>query len=290
VLVDRLVEWGSEARVAARRHGAEVLIEAGTVVLAGGAYGTPLVLERSGIGDPAVLRAAGVHVRVPLPGVGANLHDHPMVHADRAVGPQLQEWLDEAAATGFLPEEQTLGKFTSSVSLDGRYDTHVFPVCASDQTSFMFGGVHVEVACVTPQSRGFVHIASANPEAHPHIDHGYLTDTALPDGSSHDLAVLRDGLVLAEQLLDHPRLAEVLGERLTDMSTDQAIRDTVAHYYHPVGTCAMGFGPMAVCDADGRVHGVPGVVVADVCLMPQVPRGNTNLPAVMMGERIARTL
>lgn len=290
VLVDRLVEWGSEVRVAARRHGAEVLIEAGTVVLAAGAYGTPLVLERSGIGDPAVLRAAGVHVRVPLPGVGANLHDHPMVHADRAVGPQLQEWLDEAAATGFLPEEQTLGKFTSSVSLDGRYDTHVFPVCASDQTSFMFGGVHVEVACVTPQSRGFVHIASANPEAHPHIDHGYLTDTALPDGSSHDLAVLRDGLVLAEQLLDHPRLAEVLGERLTDMSTDQAIRDTVAHYYHPVGTCAMGFGPMAVCDADGRVHGVPGVVVADVCLMPQVPRGNTNLPAVMMGERIARTL
>jgi len=74
------------------------------------------------------------------------------------------------------------------------------------------------------------------------------------------------------------------------MSTDQSIRDTVAHYYHPVGTCAMGAGPMAVCDADGRVHGVPSVVVADVCLMPQVPRGNTNLPAVMMGERIARTL
>ncbi|MEQ1704227.1 MAG: GMC oxidoreductase, partial [Ilumatobacteraceae bacterium] len=78
--------------------------------------------------------------------------------------------------------------------------------------------------------------------------------------------------------------------RLTDMSTDSAIRDTVTHYYHPVGTCAMGDGPLAVCDADGRVHGVPGVVVADVCLMPQIPRGNTNLPAVMIGERIALTL
>ena len=290
VLVDRLVEWGAEVRVAATRHGEPVTIEAGTVVLAAGAYGTPLVLERSGIGDPTVLRSAGVEVRVALLGVGANLHDHPMVHADREVGPQLQQWLDEAAATGFLPEEQTLGKFVSSVSPDGLYDTHIFPVCASDQTSFMFGGVHVEVACVTPRSRGFVHIASAHPDAHPHIDHGYLTDTANPDGTSHDLAVLRDGLVLAQRLLDQPRLAQLLGDRITDMSTDQSIRDTVAHYYHPVGTCAMGASPMAVCDADGRVHGVPSVVVADVCLMPQVPRGNTNLPAVMMGERIARTL
>ncbi len=281
---------GGTVRLAAERRGEPIVIEGGTVVLAGGVYGTPLLLERSGIGAPEALRAAGVQVRVALPGVGGNLHDHSMVHADRRVGPVLQQWLDEAAATGFLPEEQTLGKFVSSVSTDGLYDTHVFPVCASDQTSFLHGRVHVEVACMTPRSRGAVHISSAAPQAHPHIDHGYLNDTANPDGSSHDLAVLRDGLVHAERLLQHPRLAQVLGERLTDMSTDSAIRDTVTHYYHPVGTCAMGDGPLAVCDADGRVHGVPGVVVADVCLMPQIPRGNTNLPAVMIGERIALTL
>ena len=222
---------------------------------------------------------------VALPGVGTNLHDHPMVHADRRVGPQLQQWLDEAAATGFLPEEQTLGKFVSSVSPDGLYDTHVFPVCASDQSSFLHGRVHVEVACMTPRGRGEVHINSANPEVHPHIEAGLLNDAG-----GHDIAVLRDGLVLAERLLDHPRLAAVLGERITDMTTDQAIRDTVAHYYHPVGTCAMGAGPMSVCDERGRVHGVTGVVVADACLMPQIPRGNTNLPAVMIGERIAQTL
>ncbi len=291
VMVDRLLSWGGDGvRVAAKRLGDSITIEAGTVVLSGGAYGTPLMLERSGIGDPRALAAAGVDVLVELPGVGTNLHDHPMVHADREVGPRLQQWLDEAAATGFLPEEQTLGKFISSVSLDGLYDTHLFPVCASDQTSFLYGGVHVEVACVTPQSRGTVHIASADPSAHPLIDHGYLTDTAGVDGGSHDLAVLRDGLVHAERLLDQPQLAEVLGARITDMSTDQAIRDTVAHYYHPVGSCPMGVGPMSVCDPDGRVHGVPGVVVADASLMPQIPRGNTNLPAVMVGERIARTL
>ncbi len=285
VLVDRLATDAGAVRVWGTRRGEPVEVETSTVVLAAGTYGTPLILERSGIGDPAALAAAGVDVRVALPGVGANLHDHPMVHADRAVGPQLQRWLDEAAATGFLPEEQTLGKFVSSHSPDGRYDLHLFPVSASDQTSMLHGRVHVEVSCVDVRSRGAIHLASADPGAHPLIDHGYLND---PEG--HDLGVLRDGLVLAERLLDQPDLAEVLGERLTDMSTDQAIRDTVAHYYHPAGTCAMGSGPTAVCDADGRVHGVPGVVVADASLMPQITRANTNMPTIMIGERIARTL
>jgi len=284
-LVDRFECGAGGVLLQVRRHGELVEIEAGTLVLSAGAYGTPLVLERSGVGHPSVLQAAGVNLVHELPGVGSNLHDHPMVHADRAVGAELQQWLDEAAATGFLPEEQTLGKFASSQSVDGRYDMHVFPVCASDQTSFLFGRVHVEVSCVDVRSRGFVHITSPDPEAHPLIDHRYLSDA---DG--HDLAVLRDGLVLAERLLDHPRLASVLGQRITDMSTDQAIRDTVAHYYHPVGSCAMGSGQTAVCDHDGRVHGLPGVVVADASLMPQITRANTNLPAVMIGERIARTL
>ena len=285
VMADRLLSWNGSVRIAATRNGEDIVIEAGTVVLSSGVYGTPLMLERSGIGAPDALAAAGVAVRVALPGVGSNLHDHPMVHADRHVGADLQAWLDAAAASGFLPEEQTLGKFVSSVSPEGIYDTHIYPVCASDQTSMLHGRVLVEVACVAPRSRGAIHISSIDPTAHPHIDHGYLND---PEG--HDLAVLRDGLVLAERLLNHPLLASVLGEPVTDMSTDQAIRDTVAHYYHPVGTCAMGSGPMAVCDANGRVHGVEGVVIADASLMPQIPRANTNLPAVMIGERIARTL
>jgi choline dehydrogenase len=287
-VVDRFDSPGGGAdgvRLFARQYGEPVEVHCGTLVLSCGAYGTPMVLERSGIGDPAVLRAAGVEVRHALPGVGANLHDHPLVHADRAVTADLQQWLDEVAATGFLPEEQTLGKFVSGQSIDGRYDLHLFPVCASDQTSLLYGRVHVEVSCVDVHSRGIVHITSADPDAHPHIDHGYLSD---PHG--HDLAVLRDGLVIAERLLAQPRLADVLGDRITDMSTDAAIFDTVAHYYHPVGSCAMGDGPNAVCDADGRVHGVPDVVVADASLMPKITRANTNLPAVMIGERIARTL
>jgi choline dehydrogenase len=281
--IDRIAFAAGATTVVCERDGERLLIDAGTVVIAAGVYGSPGILERSGIGDPTVLRAVGVEVRHSLPGVGANLHDHPLVEVDRTVGPQLQAWLDEAAATGFLPEEQTLGKFVSSGSTDGLYDMHVFPVCASDQTSMLHGRVAVVVACLTPFSRGAVHVTSADHRVMPTIDHAYLAD-------DRDLAVLRDGVVIAQQLLNHPTVAGLLGAAVTDVSSDDAIRRAVKHYYHPVGTCAMGDGAMAVCDADGRVRGVEGIVIADVSLMPQVPRANTNLPAVMIGERIARTL
>ncbi|MEZ5236511.1 MAG: GMC family oxidoreductase [Acidimicrobiia bacterium] len=274
-------------RVFGTRQGEPVEIEAATVVLSAGVYGTPAILQRSGVGDPDRLRAVGVTPQHELPGVGADLHDHPMIHAGRLVTPRLQGWLDEAAATGFLPEEQTLGKFCSGQATDGLYDLHLFPVCASNQTSLLHGRTLVEVACVNPRSRGRLDIVSADPEAQPTIDHAYLTD---PEG--HDLAVLRDGLALAERLLAQPALRDILGAPFDVFDSDEAIRANVAHYYHPVGTCRMGpdGDAGAVCDADGRVRGLDGVVVADVSLLPTITRANTNLPAVMIGERIAATL
>ena len=231
----------------------------------------------------------GVAPLVHLPGVGANLHDHSMIHADRVIGERLQRFLDDTAAKGFLPEEQTLGKALSSLAAgpdgDGLYDMHIFPVCASDQTSMLAGRVAVEVACMTPRSRGTVRIVSADPNATPHIDHQYATDI-----EGHDLRVLRDGLAMANQILDHHELRSLLGGPVTDTSTDQAIIANVAHYYHPVGTCAMGDGADAVCDERGRVRGMNGVVVADASLLPTIPRANTNLPAIMVGEMIAAML
>ena len=139
---------------------------------------------------------------------------------------------------------------------------------------------------MTPRSRGEVHITATDPDAAPRIDHRYLTD---PD--DHDLIVLRDGLVMAEELLSQPALADVLvSEPPRDLSAE-AIRRDVQHYYHPVGTAMMGTDPASsVCDPAGRVHGLDRVVVADVSLMPQIPRANTNIPAVMIGERIASFL
>ena len=283
-IVDRIDSDVNGATVIGERHGVPFTIECGTVVLSAGVYATPAILQRSGVGDSPRLAAAGITPRVHLPGVGANLHDHPMVHIDRAVTPKLQAWLDGVAATGFLPEEQTLGKAVSSQATDGLFDLHVFPVCASDQTSLLHGRIHIEVACMTPLSRGRVDVVGANPSAAPAIDHRYLADE-----HGHDLAVLRDGIAMAEVLVRQPALAAVLGGQLTDMSSDDAIRTTVAHYYHPVGTCRMGTDELSVCNAGGRVHGLPNVVVADASLFPQVPRANTNLPAIMAGERIAAT-
>lgn len=287
VLVDTVSVHADGATVHAVRNGAALRVHGGTVVLSAGVYGTPAILQRSGIGDAALLQSLEIPVVCHLPGVGGNLHDHPMMHADRAVGVQLQTWLDQVAATGFLPEEQTLGKFISSLAVDGIYDSHVFPVVGSDQTSVLHGRATVEVAVMTPRSRGALAITSRDPGAAPHIDHAYLCD---PDG--HDLAVLRDGLAVADRLLDHPLVAPLLGAAITDCSTDEAIRSQVVHYYHPVGTCAMGAddSDRAVCTAAGRVHGLAHVVVADASLMPTIPRGNTNMPAIMIGERIADLL
>ncbi|MGD9995760.1 MAG: GMC family oxidoreductase [Ilumatobacteraceae bacterium] len=283
--VDHLEPAADGVRLVCHRLGDTVEIVAATVVLAAGVYGTPAILQRSGIGDPDHLRSVGVSPRIDLPGVGANLHDHSLIHADRAIGERLQGFLDRTAATGFLPEEQTLGKALSSLAVDGLFDLHLFPVCGSDQTSMLAGRVAVEVACMTPQSRGWVRIASPDPDQAPLIDHRYIND---PEG--HDLAVLRDGLVLANQILDHPELDGLLGPPVTDTSTDDGIRANVAHYYHPVGTCAMGTGADSVCDSRGRVRGIDHVVVADASLIPTIPRANTNLPTVMIGELIAATL
>jgi choline dehydrogenase len=281
-LVDRIVHRPDAVTVLGWRYGQPVTIDAAHVVLAAGVYGTPTILQRSGIGDPERLRSVGVTPVHDLRGVGANLHDHPMVGVDRLVGPQLTQWLNEAAARGALPEEQTLGKACSSLATDGIFDLHLFPVCASTQTVLTTGRAAIEVCTMTPKSRGRIDIASGDRSAAPRIDHMYLSDV-----EGHDLQVIRDGLVLADELLNHSAVASVLGDAVTPLETDEDIRRAVAHYYHPVGTCRMGTDELAVCEATGQVHGLGNLTVADVSLMPQIPRANTNIPAVVVGERIA---
>jgi len=287
-LVDRVTggDGSQPVTVHAVRHGRRLTITADRVVLAAGVYGTPAILQRSGIGPADALRRLGIEPVLDLPAVGANLHDHPMVNASRALGPDLLRWLAEAAAAGFVPEEQTLGKARSSLATDGIYDLHLFPVCASTQTQLTRGRALVEVACVNPRSRGSLLIAGPDPEAHPRIDHGYLSD---PEG--HDWQVLRDGLEQAEELLAQPALRAVLADEPPADRSEASIRGRVAHYYHPVGTTAMGLDPAtSVCDHAGRVHGRPGLVVADAAAIPTIPRANTNIPAVVVGERIAQLL
>lgn len=143
----------------------------------------------------------------------------------------------------------------------------------------------IEVACMTPRSRGHLAITSKDPANLSAIDPNYLGD---PEG--HDLAVLQEGIDMAYELLEQPDLRCLLGKTSKDTQTEAGVRANVAHYYHPVGTCAMGVNDNDVCDVQGRVRGLSHVTVADASLMPQIPRANTNLPSIMIGERIAKIL
>ena len=162
---------------------------------------------------------------------------------------------------------------------------HLFPIAAHEH-SLLAGRVMLVVAAMDPLSRGALHVAGPDPEAAPVIDHGYLSDPA-----GEDLAVLAEGAERARELAAAGPLRELIGAELA-ATRESPLERFHAHYYHPSGTCAMGAAddPLAVCDGAGRVRGLDGVVVADCSLMPVIPRANTNLPAVMVGERIADSL
>ena len=281
-LCDRLVAGAGRVTAVVRREGEQVHVDAATVVLAAGAYGSPAVLQRSGVGDPEALRAVGIEPVLELPGVGLGLHDHPLVELEFPGSERLGELLVAAAAERFTPEEQTLGKLRSSLA-EGSYDLHVFPVAAHPH-SLLAGRVMLVAAALEPRSRGRLHVSGPDPTAAPEIDHGYLSDPRGLDG-----AVLAEGIGAARELAAAAPLRSLIGDELPS-TLETPIERFHAHYFHPVGTCAMGTGKPAVCDGAGRVRGLEGVVVADCSLMPVIPRANTNIPAVMVGEVIAETL
>jgi len=171
---------------------------------------------------------------------------------------------------------------------------HIYPVgggAAHQRTAWSWS---LAVACLTPRSRGVLKLTSRDPAAVPLLDHRYLSD---PDGE--DERVLVDGIHIARELAAAPLLAALLGKEKWPgpgvLSADQVAaftRATVAHYFHPVGTCAMGpAGDRgAVVDARGRVHGLDNCYIGDASIIPVVPRANTNIPALVAGLRIASCL
>jgi choline dehydrogenase len=294
VLVDRLLLDGDRvAGVVAIGSGSPVTIDCGRVVLAGGTYGSPATLLRSGIGDPSELEQAGVTPFHALPGVGRNLHDHPSIFLSFAGSAALDQMMRTFAASHWTPEEQTIAKARSTHCAEA-FDLHLYPVSSPDPDNPGGRTWAIFAACMTPRSRGTIRVASADPTAAPVIDHQYLHDV---DG--HDRRVLVDAIKIARAMAASPSLAGLIGAELSpsvDMQSDDAIAawvdQTVQHYFHPVGTCKMGpaTDPETVVDPTGRVHGLANAYLADCSIMPVVPRANTNIPAVVVGERIGRWL
>jgi len=282
VLVDHVKCEGQRAVGVQLANPAET-IAGKRIILAAGAYGSPTILLRSGLGPADDLRALGVTVRADLPGVGRTLIDHPRFALDFALRP--------GAHVEPTPRVQTMLTWRSTRAHTD-LDLHVAPLASNvafgEQTPAT--GFSLLVMLTKPQSQGHLRLRSSDPSATPRITPGYFTH---PD----DLPRLIEGARMARQLARTAPLKDLVahesvpGEHIvdTDEALGAALRAGIGTYHHPVATCRMGPDPHtgAVVDAQGRVHGVEGLWVIDASIMPTIPAANTNLPTIMVAERCA---
>jgi choline dehydrogenase len=254
------------------------------VIVAAGAYLSPQVLMLSGIGPADHLRQVGLAALVDNPAVGSNLQDHPgcflaypaRLSYDGSPG----GWVE---AGGFLRTQPDLA--LADVQFHAAAGSFADEGAATGVTEMLSFGPYVS----RPKSRGHVRLRSCLPQAKPRILHNFLAD---PD----DLSVLREGVRIAMSIARQASMREVLTSARagagskpradTDEAIDRHIRANAFSFYHPAGTCAIG----AVVDAQLRVLGVEGVRVCDASVMPTLPGGNLNAPAIMIGEKLASEL
>jgi choline dehydrogenase len=283
--VDRVVFDGRRAAGVRLAENGEA-IAARRVILAAGAFGSPAILLRSGIGPAADLQALGIKVLADLPGVGRNLCDHPRLGM-RFAAPR-------PATPEEVPGCQVMLTMRSAESVAG-HDLQVFPWSVLQVTpaeSPTGGRMTIHASVMKPQSRGVLRLRSPDPAAAPLIDPAYFTH---PDDMGRMLLAVRTARRLAATApLSELALHELLpGPAITAAEgLAAAIRASLGTYFHPVGTCSMGprSNPLAVVDSRGKVHGADDLHVVDAAIMPTIPAANTNLPTLMLAERCAAWL
>ncbi|MGE8328080.1 GMC family oxidoreductase [Pseudomonas urmiensis] len=279
------------------------------IILCAGSVGSPGILQRSGIGPRKLLEGLGIGVRHDMPGVGGNLQDHlqlRLIYQIRntrtlnqmanslwgKMGMGLRYLYDRSGPLAMAPSQ--LGAFVRSSpdQATANLQYHVQPLSLErfGEPLHRFPAFTASVCNLRPASRGRIDIRSADMNAAPLIDPNYLSDP-------HDLRVAADAIRLTRRIVQAPALAafepqEYLpGDALqSEQQLHEAASKIGTTIFHPVGTCRMGNGPLDVVDNQLRVHGIPGLRVADASIMPQIVSGNTCSPTLMIAEKAAQLI
>jgi len=281
------------------------------IVLCAGAIGSPQVLLRSGIGPVEQLQQVGIDVVHALPGVGKNLQDHMFAVVSRDVKSEatvtvnplnMVKWLGQYLLTRRGPLSMTPCQGGGFVRTHAGAEIpdlqfHFTATAASEQPLDNVNyepkgrGCCVLPTLLYPKSVGEISLICPNPAVAPRIEPAYLTD-------DEDIETLMRGVRMGHQIMDSSQMRHDLGAptrlgsdpKISDDDLRREIRDWACTLYHPVGTCKMGVDDNAVVDPELKVHGIEGLRVADASIMPKIVGGNTNAPAIMIGEKVCDLL
>ena len=283
------------------------------IVLSGGAFNTPQLLLLSGIGPADELAEHGIKVVHDLPGVGRNLQDHPSIamvtgaRREVTLNPDLR--IDHLALSVLQWLATGRGRIANMpVTANGWIKTRPDlerpdAQCLFQPTTIFarpwFPGISkpapdvVAMACVLlrPESRGWVKLAEGTAGADPARPPRILSNVLAAEA---DRAFFRRLIPQVREIFATSPLADVLTSEVmpgpevgSDAEIDAWVRSAISTALHPVGSCAMGTGAEAVCDAELRVHGLEGIRIADASVMPRIVGGNTNAASIMIGEKAA---
>ncbi len=268
------------------------------VILSAGAYNSPKLLMLSGIGPAAELREHGIETIVDSPHVGKHLQDHPLT---------LLHWATDSTDTiGDLADPAHLDQWTadgtgklSSNAAESAVLWRSDPSLAAPDFQMVFvpgffwdhgfrrpsvGGLTIGLSFNGPTSTGSVTLRSADPSTAPRIKGNLLSQQTEVD------AVLR-AIDLADEIAARPELSSSFGERVNPgrgigkAELAAWVRADTQHMYHPTSTCRIGNAGEGVVDSELRVHGIERLRVIDASIMPKIVSGNTNAPAIMIGEK-----
>jgi choline dehydrogenase len=305
-LAQRILFEGRRARAVEYRQGGSLRTARARkeILVSGGAYNSPQLLQLSGVGPADLLRSHGIGVVLDAPGVGNDLQDHMQVRlvtrcAQRVTLNDIVHHPLRRIMAGVQYAALRKGPLTIAAGTSGAFfktnprlaspdiQIHFLPFSTDKMGEKLhsFSGFSASVCQLRPESRGSLRVKSADPAVPPEIRINYLaTET--------DRTAFIEGIKILRKILSAPALKPYTVEEVTPgpkVANDEDVlnycRETGSTVYHPTSTCRMGNDPLAVVDQRLRVRGLEGLRVVDASIMPDLMSGNTNAPTIMIAEK-----